>query len=379
MIGSTFSSPSYAAVVHSTYVISPMLVNEASFNYNGDRIAVLPIGLASTPSDFVFNRYFSGPNADNRIPSILLVGSTGARYSAGVTPWKNSANSYQVRDDVSWTRGRHQFRTCASWLLFRKVQDWFQATQGGFVFTGLFTGNDFADYLLGYTTCYNEAAIQAIGHWNSVSPAAYFQDNWRAANRLTLNLGLRWDGIPHTNEANKEMSNFYANLYNPAAAAQLSSDYLTILPTSPGLGTGPNPILEGTPLYVNGVGICGTHGLPAGCVNGAWLNFGPRLGFAYSLTLSGKTVLRGGYGIMYERLQGNDAYNMAGNAPFSAGVNFHLVSLSNPSTSIPIGSTIQASIPVSGLVGMERNDYAAPRSSQFSLAFNRLSEKQCCQ
>ena len=374
-IGSTFSSPSYAAVVHTTYVISPMLVNEASFNYNGDRIAVLPIGLASTPSDFIFNRYFSGPNTDNRIPSILLVGSTGARYSSGVTPWKNSANSYQVRDDVSWTRGRHQFRMGASWLLFRKVQDWFQATQGGFVFTGLFTGNDFADYLLGYTTSYNEAAIQAIGHWNSVSPAAYFQDNCRAANRLTLNLGLRWDGIPHTYEANKEMSNFYANLYSPAAAAQLSSDYLTILPTSPGLGTGPNPILAGTPLYVNGVGSCGTHGLPAGCVNGAWLNFGPRLGFAYSLTPSGRTVLRGGYGIMYERLQGNDAYNMAGNVPFSAGVNFHLVSLSNPSTSIPIGSTIQASIPVSGLVGMERNNYAAPRSSQFSLGIQQAIGK----
>lgn len=86
-IGSSFSSPSYAAVVHTTYVISPMLVNEASFNYNGDRIAVLPVGLASAPSDFIFNRYFSGPNADNRIPSILLVGSTGARYSSGVTPY----------------------------------------------------------------------------------------------------------------------------------------------------------------------------------------------------------------------------------------------------------------------------------------------------
>ena len=66
---------------------------------------------------------------------------------------------------------------------------------------------------------------------------------------------------------------------------------------------------------------------------------------------------------------------MAANAPFSAGVNFHLVSLSNPSTSIPIGSTIQASIPVSSVVGMERNDYAAPRSSQFSLGFQQAIGK----
>jgi len=370
-VGTVFSSPSYAAVVHITHVINPTRVNEASFNYNGNRIGFLPVGLTTAPPDFIFNRYFDGPNAENRIPSILLVGSTGARYSSGVTPWNNSANSYQIRDDVSWTRGRHQLRMGGSWMFFQKLQDWFEATQGSFVFTGLFTGNDFADYLLGYTTTYTEAAIKAVGHWNNVSTGAYFQDNWRATSRLTLNLGIRWDGIPHTYEANKQMSNFYPTLYNPADVAQLSPNYQTILPTSPGLGTGPNPILAGTPLYVNGVGICGTHGLPKGCVNGGWLNFGPRLGFAYSLNSSGKTVLRGGYAIMYERVQGNDAYNMAANPPFSAGVNFHLVSLSNPSTSIPIGSTIQASIPVSSVVGMERSDYAAPRSSQFSLGFQQ--------
>ena len=71
---------------------------------DGNRIGLLPVGLTTAPSDFIFKRYFDGPNAENRIPSILLVGSTGARYSSGVTPWNNSANSYQIRDDVSWTK-----------------------------------------------------------------------------------------------------------------------------------------------------------------------------------------------------------------------------------------------------------------------------------
>ena len=374
-IGSTFGNPSYAAVIHTIYVISSTLVNETAFNYNGNRILILPVGLFTAPSDFTFNRHFDGANPNHRIPSMLLVGSTGARYSAGVTPWHNSANGYQLRDDVSWTRGRHQFRLGGSWTLFQKVQDWAEITQGDFIFTGLFTGDDFADYLLGYATSYDEAAIQGTGHWNNVSTALYFQDNFRATNRLTFNLGLRWDGIPHTYEANRQMSNFYPNLYKPADAAQLSSDYQTILPTSAGLGTGPNPILAGTPLYVNGLGICGTHGLTAGCVNGGWQNFGPRLGFAYSLTRSGKTVLRGGYAIMYERVQGNDVYDMAANAPFSAGVNFHLVSLSNPSSSIITGATIPASIPVSSIVGMEQNDYGSPRSSQFSLGVQQAIGK----
>jgi hypothetical protein len=370
-VGATFANPSYAAVIHSTYAISPALTNEVSFNYNGNNIAILPTGLVSAPPGFKFNRFFNGPNNENRIPSILLLGSTGSLYSSGVTPWKNSANDYQLRDDVSWTKGRHQFKIGGSWMLYQKVQDWFQPTQGQFIFNGFYTGNDFADYLLGYAINYGEPAVQSTGHWNSVSTALYFQDNYRVNSHLTFNLGLRWDGIPHTYEANRQMSNFYPNLYNPVDAAQLGSDYQTILPTSPGLGISPNPILAGSPLYLNGIGICGTHGLPAGCVNGAWLNFGPRLGFAYSLTGSGKMVIRGGYGIMYERIQGNDAYNRAGNSPFSAGVSFPFASLSNPTLSTQTGGAIPQSIPVTSLIGLNQNEYAAPRSSQFSLGIQQ--------
>jgi len=369
-IGTNLGSPSYAAVVHTTDVISPNFVNEISFNYNGNRLTFLPLGLVSAPSDFKFDRFFTGPNTANRIPSIYLVGSTGSNYTSGVTPWDNSANDYQFRDDVSWTKGRHQFKMGGSLMLYQKVQDWFQETQGAFVFSGFYTGNDFADYLLGYSNNYSEAAVQGTGHWNNVSIAAYFQDNYRVNQRLTINLGLRWDGIPHTYEANNQMSNFYPNLYNPADAAILDPGNQTISPNSPGLGTSPNPVLAGQQFYVNGVGICGIN-LPSGCVNGAWLNFGPRLGFAYDLTGSGKTVLRGGYGIMYERVQGNDVYATAGNVPFSASVGFPNVSLSNPKTSLLTGTTVPASIPISNLNGLNRNEYAPPRSSQFSLGIQQ--------
>jgi hypothetical protein len=368
--GTNFGNPAYAAVVHTTDVIGPNLVNEVSFNYNGNRITLLPLGLVTAPSNFKFNRFFTGPNTANRIPSIFLFGSTGTAYTSGVTPWYNSANDYQSRDDVSWTKGRHQFKIGGSWMLYQKVQDWFQITQGIFIFNGFYTGTDFADYLLGYANGYNEAAIQGTGHWNNVSIAAYFQDNYRVNKRLTLNLGLRWDGIPHAYEANNQMSNFYPNLYNPADAAILNPGNQTISPNSPGLGTSPTPVLAGQQFYVNGVGICGIN-LPSGCVNGAWLNFGPRLGFAYDLTGSGKTVLRGGYAIMYERVQGNDVYNTAGNVPFSASVAFPNVSLSDPKTSLLTGATLPASIPVSSLVGMNRNEYAPPRSSQFSLGIQQ--------
>jgi hypothetical protein len=374
-VGNKSLAPSYAAVVHATYIFSPSLVNEASFNYNGNRLDLLPIGLVSAPPDFDFNRFFTGPNTQNRIPSIYLVGSTGSIYTSSILPWHNYAHSYQPRDDVSWTEGRHQLKMGGSWLFYAKAQDSSTTTQGNFGFTGQFTGDDFADYLLGYATIYQESAIQNLQHWNSNSFALYFQDNYRVNRRFTLNLGLRWDGIPHTYDANKQTANFYPNLYDPADAAQLSPDFQTVLPTSPGLGTSPNPILAGQKFYLNGVRTCGLSGTPQGCVNGAWKNFGPRIGFAYDLTGAGKTVVRGGYGIMYERLQGNDTYSLSSNVPFSAGVNFFNVSLSNPSTSIATGQQLSSSIPVSGLFGLDQGQYAAPRSTQFSIGFQQAIEK----
>ena len=56
-VGNTFGNPSYAAVVHAAYTISPTLVNEVSFNYNGNRIAITPSGLYTSPDDY--NRFFT--------------------------------------------------------------------------------------------------------------------------------------------------------------------------------------------------------------------------------------------------------------------------------------------------------------------------------
>src|SRR5215469_753676 len=369
-MSNTFGNPSYAGVVHTAYAISPTLVNEASFNYNGNRIAITPTGLSTAPADFNFNRFFTGPNVSNRIPSINLSGSTGSNYTVNWQPWNNTADSYQLRDDVSWTKGRHQMKMGGGWLLYKKVQDWFKVTQGQFTFDGSFTGNDFADYLLGYAQNYSEDAIKSTGHWNNVSWALYFQDNYRVNNRLTLNLGLRWDGIPHTYEANSQMANFYPNLYNAANAAVLNpvdTSGNTLSPTSPGLGPSPNPILAGQQFYLNGIAICGRNGTPNGCVNGAWANFQPRLGFAYDLTGTGKTIIRGGFAVMNERVQGNDVYNNAGTVPLSASINFKNVSLSDPRTSVLTGLSVPNYPPVNNITGMDQNNYRAPRSTQFSL------------
>ncbi len=222
-IADTFNNPAYSAVVHLTHTISPTLLNEVAFNYDGNRIHMTPYGLVSAPTGFTFGRLFASPNPQNRIPSINLSGVTGSNYTANYIPWSNAANDYQIRDDLSWSKGAHQLRFGFAWMYYSKAQDYFANTQGNFTFNGAFTGYDYADFLLGLGQQYTEDAVQSIGHWNNNSYSAYIQDNWRAKSRLTLNLGLRWDGLPHTYEANHQTSNFYPNLYNPANAAVINT------------------------------------------------------------------------------------------------------------------------------------------------------------
>ncbi len=79
-------------------------------------------------------------------------------------PWINKADDYQIRDDVSWTKGAHQLKLGGSWALYKKIQDYFANTQGNFTFNGTYTtpsaaqctpgpnqtcGSDYADFLLG--------------------------------------------------------------------------------------------------------------------------------------------------------------------------------------------------------------------------------------
>jgi Carboxypeptidase regulatory-like domain len=371
-IGNTFGNPSYSAVVHASYMISPTLLNETAFNYNGNRIHILPQGVYAAPSGFTFNRIYTGPNLDNRIPSIDLNGATGTDYTSNWTPWNNAANDYQIRDDISWTKGAHQLKFGASWALYTKLQDLFNTTQGNFNFNGVYTGNDFADFLLGYAQGYNEAGVQDSGQWNNISYAAYILDNWRVNNRLTLNLGLRWDGIPHTYEANDRMANFYPNMYNPdMAPIFVTGSNTEISPTSPGLGTSPNPILNGYLFYLNGIGIEGQPGVPKGLVNNHWLNFGPRVGFAYDLTGQGKTVLRGGFGQMFERIQGNDMYDAGGTPPFSGAFNANDVLLSDPHTLVS-GGTVSSPILVNGnITGLDQYNYKNPTVYQYSFGMQQ--------
>ena len=105
-----------------------------------------------------------GPNNLDRIPEIHLAGYNNTDYTNASWPWNNKADDYQIRDDISWTKGAHQIKMGGSWAIYKKVQDLFGNTQGSFTFNNNFTGNDFADFLLGTASGYNELAVQDSGN-----------------------------------------------------------------------------------------------------------------------------------------------------------------------------------------------------------------------
>ena len=230
-IADIFGNPSYSAVVHATYVISPTLLNETAFNYNGNRIHIIPDGLISAPSDFTFNRLFTGPNVDNRIPSINLNGVDRVSVHRQLDALEQQGGRLPTARRCLVDKGRSPVEV---WLQLGAVQEdpgRFREHRGQFQLqrqvhqsqaarvVDLSCGYDYADFLLGYGQQYTEDAVKITGQWNNISLAAYVQDNWRVTPRLTVNLGLRWDGIPHTYEANQQSSNFYPGLYSAANAA----------------------------------------------------------------------------------------------------------------------------------------------------------------
>jgi hypothetical protein len=363
--GSVMAVPSWQGVVHATYSISPTLLNEAAFNFNGNNLDINDVGLYQKPSGYAVKNFFNA-NVDNKLPGISIGSPYNISYTPGWWPWTNTWRSWQGKDDFLWTHGKHNMKFGGSYMYTHKNQQ-FQLNSGGqFNFNSSATGNGFADFLLGFASSYSEPASVSFVHISTNNYNLYALDDWRISKRLTLNLGIRWEGIPHAYDSQNTASNFYPNLYNPAQAA-------TFLPSGalnqngPGFGTVSGIALSNVSFYLNGVGIAGRNGIPQGLVDNHWDTFAPRIGFAFDLTGRQTTVLRAGAGIFYERIAGNEEYNMGqNNVPFAYQSAPTQVYFDNPATSYTSGQT--ASVPYfPASITTVSQQYKIPTSAQWSI------------
>jgi hypothetical protein len=116
---------------------------------------------------------------------------------------------------------------------------------------------------------------------------------------------------------------------------------------------------------MNGIDIAGQAGTPRGIVKNWYNTYQPRVGFSYDLTGSGKTVLRGGFGTFFEREQGNDIYDIAGNAPFENTPSASNVEFTNPSYNWQAGAPASTPLFTQG-PNSESTYYPAPAVAQYS-------------
>jgi len=299
---------------------SNLLSNTKVSFFRDDEADQFNTALQETPTLFLYN------NATINGVSVQLPGFSDFTTGTGGYPYGGPQNTLQINQDVSWTKGKHNMRFGGQFnyiQLNRAFAAYGQANEQ----LGSSRGKGLDNLALGVLTnfqkavdpagklpCFTGAYSGAATPPSIATPACtlsfplnepsfnrsyrykdwaiYAQDSWRVTPRFTFNYGLRYEhyGVQHNNNPNLDSNLYYgpgANIFQQINTAQI----LTV----------PNSPIKG--LW-----------------KPRWGTAAPRIGFAYDLFGDGKTSLRGGYGISYERNFGNVTFNMIQNPPNNATV-----------------------------------------------------------
>jgi hypothetical protein len=360
-IGSTLSNPSNSAALKLSGTISPSLLLESSINYDGNIINIANNANADKPAGWSASTFFN--NGNPYLPGFVWNFPYYVGEQIGSAPWHNAAEDFEPKVDISYTQGKHAMKFGFSYNRYTKNQQLFGSGSGSTGFNSL-TNDTFVDMMLGLTYGFNQFQDAYIRHYVNQTPSAYVMDNWHVTPRLSLQLGIRYDALPHAWERNDAVANFVPGNYQQSEAPAWNSDG-SLNPRGPGFQT-----VAGVPNYLNGMGLEGVNGFPHGLVTNDYNTWQPRVGFSEDLFGNGKTVLRGGFGTFFERLQGNDIYAAAANPPFAFSPTNSNTYLTNPSKSWVTGLT--ASIPFypSAVTNLSQH-YPAPAVAQYSLGVQR--------
>lgn len=270
--GFTFAGPNkhrtQGVAIGYNHILMPALVNELRLGYTRIRLGAVPFFFGERISEELG---IPGANLDAVSSGLTSINITGFRGlgNSSFLPIIKYLNTYQVTDNVHWTRGKHVVKMGVHFL--RPQTNHFQSgnPMGRFAFTAGFTqnpaaptgtGHALASFLLGYPSNTQRTAQLGPNYHRYIEYANYFQDDWKITPRLTLNLGLRYE------------------LITPAVSKR---DYLSNFDFASGR------------IVLAGKDVSRTAGIKTDTNN-----FAPRVGFAFSW--NPKTVVRGGYGVFYD-------------------------------------------------------------------------------
>lgn len=317
------NAPGHNWTGKATSTFSPTWLNDAGYSYSYGAIISNPVGLINSTVSPDVSTTLPFASTLTRVPTLAFTGGTSI---TGYGPYRDYNRNHNIFDNMTKLIGAHTIRFGATYNHYEKNENNALANAGSFTFTpatvptGTTTFNQaFANFLLGNVASFSQASEDVTPDIMAQQWELYVQDDWRVRTNLTLNIGVRYSNFRQPIDANHQLTNFDPAKYNAAQAAQLTSAGLL----APGT---PNP-------YLNGIIINGQNS-PFGQKvsaedNG---NFAPRFGFAWDPFKTGKTAIRGGYGIFYDStLYGIYEQNIFANPPFVNSATILNTTLDNPS------------------------------------------------
>lgn len=310
-------------VMSETHIFTPTLVNQFRFAYDFGHFDILQpnfnTNVAATLG--LQNMPFGAGFTDNGGLPQVGIGGIAQFGTHGYRPELEFENEYQIFDDLTKTLGKHAIDVGIETQSIRSYMLEPSASHGSYNFGGTITsapgipntGYGVADYLAGQMGSGSISPSAPTNHANWYI-AAYAQDNWQITQRLTLNLGLRYDWF----QLYKEMANRQANFY-PTGAPGIATGSATLV--YPAADQGKLPLSTAFLQNLAADNIKLAYSSNPSLSNGQTLNFAPRVGFDFKV--DSKTVLRSGFGIFYQGQQAaGAALDLGSNYPFAFQDNF---------------------------------------------------------